>query len=198
MSETNNGIEVLAATGGQAMMAPGGGLSGGKLALADAETGDVLAGKTYYAGDKELKTGTLALADATATAADVASGKTFYAGDKTIKTGNARIGSLQTAGSTGGSPSLHTNARYRINGVATACVRDNLKSRIGSVYVGNTRMTLASEITPRQADPYGIVTLQFFIPSGELIVERNTNIVAYVESGAQWSAAAMTVIGQQV
>ncbi len=88
MSETNNGIEVLAATdGGQAMMAPGGGLSGGKLALATAETGDVLAGKTYYAGDKELKTGTLALADATATESDVASGKTFYAGDNTLKTG---------------------------------------------------------------------------------------------------------------
>lgn len=89
MSETNNGVEVLTATGGgQAMMAPGGGLSGGKLALATAEADDVLAGKTYYAGDKELKTGTLALADATATESDVASGKTFYAGDKTIKTGN--------------------------------------------------------------------------------------------------------------
>lgn len=88
MSETNNGIEVLAATGGgQAMMAPGGGLSGGKLALATAETDDVLAGKTYYAGDKELKTGTLALADATATESDVASGKTFFAGDNTLKTG---------------------------------------------------------------------------------------------------------------
>lgn len=135
---------------------------------------------------------------ATATVADVASGKTFYAGDKTIKTGSAGIKSLQTAGATGGSPSLQTSAKYRINGVATACVRDNMKSRIGSVYVGNTRMTLASEITPRQADPYGIVTLQFFIPSGELIVGRGTKIVANIESGAQWSAAAMTVIGQQV
>lgn len=92
MSEINNGVEMLTATGGgQAMMAPGGGLSGGKLALATAEAGDVLAGKTYYAGDKELKTGTLALADATATAADVASGKTFYSGDKTIKTGTGKI-----------------------------------------------------------------------------------------------------------
>ena len=91
MSETNNGVEVLAAIGGgQAMMAPGGGLSGGKLALADAETGDVLAGKTYYAGDKELKTGTLALAEATATESDVASGKTFFAGDNTLKTGNLK------------------------------------------------------------------------------------------------------------
>ena len=102
MSETNNGVEVLAATGGgQAMMAPGGGLSGGKLALATAETGDVLAGKTYYAGDKELKTGTLALADATATESDVASGKTFFAGDNTIKTGTHKVTILTLATSSG-------------------------------------------------------------------------------------------------
>lgn len=37
----------------------GGGLSDSKLALATAEEYDVRAGKTYYAGDKELKTGTL-------------------------------------------------------------------------------------------------------------------------------------------
>lgn len=36
----------------------GGGLSNSKLALATAETDDVRAGKTYYAGDKTLKTGT--------------------------------------------------------------------------------------------------------------------------------------------
>lgn len=98
MSETNNGIEVLAATGGgQAMMAPGGGLSGGKLALADAETGDVLAGKTYYAGDKELKTGTLALANATATESDVRSGKTFFAGNGSLKTGSCELSANTTS-----------------------------------------------------------------------------------------------------
>lgn len=41
-------------------MSSGGGLSNGKLELATASTGDVLTGKTYYAGDKELKTGTMA------------------------------------------------------------------------------------------------------------------------------------------
>ena len=37
----------------------GGGLSASKLALATAATSDVLAGKTFYAGDKALKTGGL-------------------------------------------------------------------------------------------------------------------------------------------
>lgn len=36
----------------------GGGVSSAKLALADAEEGDVASGKTFYAGDKSLKTGT--------------------------------------------------------------------------------------------------------------------------------------------
>lgn len=42
-----------------ALMTANGGLSNGKLALATARTGDVLAEKTYYAGDKEIKTGTM-------------------------------------------------------------------------------------------------------------------------------------------
>ena len=37
----------------------GGGLSSSKLAAADAELGDVRTGKKFYAGDKEVKTGTL-------------------------------------------------------------------------------------------------------------------------------------------
>ncbi len=39
------------------LMDAGGGLSGGKLALANATPEDVLAGKTFYSGDKTLKTG---------------------------------------------------------------------------------------------------------------------------------------------
>lgn len=42
-----------------ALVTASGGLSNGKLALATADTEDVLAGKTYYAGDKEIKTGTM-------------------------------------------------------------------------------------------------------------------------------------------
>lgn len=40
------------------MVNAGGGLSKSKLLLADASTGDVLNGKKFYAGNKELKVGT--------------------------------------------------------------------------------------------------------------------------------------------
>lgn len=40
------------------MINAGGGLSNSKLALATAVPSDVTSGKTFYAGDKELKTGT--------------------------------------------------------------------------------------------------------------------------------------------
>lgn len=42
-----------------ALMTASGGLSNGKLALANAEVGDVLSGKTFYAGDKLVKSGTM-------------------------------------------------------------------------------------------------------------------------------------------
>lgn len=40
-------------------MTAGGGLASGKLELANAQPGDVVSGKKFYAGDKEIKTGTL-------------------------------------------------------------------------------------------------------------------------------------------
>ena len=70
-----------------AFMMPGGGLMNGKLALADADASDVMSGKTFYAGDKEIKTGTFDLSAADAGPNDVMSGKKFYASDKTLKTG---------------------------------------------------------------------------------------------------------------
>lgn len=42
------------------MMGANGGLSNGKLALATATENDVSQGKTFYAGDKNIRTGTLA------------------------------------------------------------------------------------------------------------------------------------------
>lgn len=68
-------------------MSPSNGLNNSKLQLATAGTGDVLSGKTFYAGDKNLKTGTFNLGAANATPGDVRNGKTFYAGDNTLKTG---------------------------------------------------------------------------------------------------------------
>lgn len=42
-----------------ALMSSGDGLSGGKLALANAAVGDVLSGKTFYSADKNLKIGAM-------------------------------------------------------------------------------------------------------------------------------------------
>ena len=69
------------------------GLSLSSLEKATALPADVISGKTFYSGDKELKTGTFNLSAATATAADVLSGKTFYAGNNTLKTGTLNLGS---------------------------------------------------------------------------------------------------------
>ena len=55
----------------------GGGLSSGKLAQATAAESDVLSGNKFYAGNKNLKTGTLALSGSAGTG-DVLSGRTFY------------------------------------------------------------------------------------------------------------------------
>lgn len=54
----------------------GGGLSDAKLAAADAELGDVLAGVKFYAGDKTLKTGTLPNLSTNATITHTSDNKT--------------------------------------------------------------------------------------------------------------------------
>lgn len=59
------------------LMSAAGGLLASKLAKATAAVGDVVQGKTFYAGDKTLKTGTLALSGSAGTG-DVRKGKTFY------------------------------------------------------------------------------------------------------------------------
>ena len=69
------------------------GLSISKLSSTTASVSDVVSGKTFYSGDKNLKTGSLRLSSATAAAADVLSGKTFYAGNTTLKTGTLNLGS---------------------------------------------------------------------------------------------------------
>ena len=62
------------------------GLSNAKLESANAVAGDVKSGKTFYAGDKTLKTGTLTLSG-NAAVGNVLSGKTFYSNSWTKQTG---------------------------------------------------------------------------------------------------------------
>ena len=70
------------------------------LADATAVCEDVCEGKTFYAGNNELKYGTrvdIDLSNATATAENVELGKTFYAGDNNIKTGTKVVPDLTIA-----------------------------------------------------------------------------------------------------
>lgn len=78
---------------GATLIGPNNGLSNSKLELATSSAGDVIYGKTFYAGDKTLRTGALNLSNGTATEADVLSGKTFYAGSTSIRTGTLNLGS---------------------------------------------------------------------------------------------------------
>lgn len=84
----------------------GGGLSSGKLAQATAAESDVLSGKKFYAGNKNLKTGTLALSG-NANAAQVLSGYTFYKDNAKSKLTGAMAnrGSISATLNPGGSKS---------------------------------------------------------------------------------------------
>lgn len=92
------------------MMMPGGGLSGGKLTLADADVSDVVAGKKFYAGDKVVKTGTLALSG-NAAAGQVKSGCTFYNSDPKNKVTGTWVPRLNLVKE----GSVTVNAQARIN-----------------------------------------------------------------------------------
>lgn len=60
------------------LMYPANGLNNSKLKKASAGTSDVLSGKTFYSGDKNLKTGTFNLGSANANPWEVLQGKSFY------------------------------------------------------------------------------------------------------------------------
>ena len=75
------------------LLAPSTGLSNSKLESANAQPGEVMAGRTFYAGNCELKTGTLSLTG-NATTLDVRNGKTFYSNSWTKQTGTMAYGTI--------------------------------------------------------------------------------------------------------
>lgn len=93
-----------------ALMTASGGLSNGKLALATAGTGDVLAGKTYYAGDKEIKTGSMVnngAWDVTVEPyASVTIPRGYHNGSGSISGGTSRIRQRPVAVTVGGTSTI--------------------------------------------------------------------------------------------
>lgn len=93
------------------------GLNDDALGLADATAEDVLADKKFYAGNEELKTGTLALSG-TAMAGDVVSGATFYnTNAKAKETGTLSLsGNAGTGDVLSGKTFYNTNAKSKQTG----------------------------------------------------------------------------------
>ena len=70
------------------LLGPEYGLSNSKLEECTANPSDVLSGKTFYAGDKTLKTGSFNLGSANATPDKVLNGTSFYSnGNKSLQWG---------------------------------------------------------------------------------------------------------------
>lgn len=98
----------------------GGGLSSGKLAQATAAESDVLSGKKFYAGNKNLKTGTLTLSGSAGTG-DVLKGATFYKDDPKSKlTGTLALsGNANAAQVLSGYTFYKDNAKSKQTGTMT-------------------------------------------------------------------------------
>lgn len=82
------------------------GLSDVDLALANATPEDVFSGKTFYSGNKELKTGTALSTPVTATESDVKNGKTYYDNYGVLRTGTESAGLKIVSGRTVGTTTI--------------------------------------------------------------------------------------------
>lgn len=105
----------------------GGGLSLTKLALADADTGDVISGKKFYSGDKTIKTGSILPRNTV--------GK------------NGAVGISQYYPSAPVTPvAANTQMNNNLDGVSRLCLQPPAGFYDGNSYVGETFAKVASAI----------------------------------------------------
>lgn len=105
----------------------GGGLSLTKLALADADTGDVISGKKFYSGDKTIKTGSILPRNTV--------GK------------NGTVGISQYFPSVPVTPvAANTQINSNLDGVSRLCLQPPAGFYDGNSYVGETFAKVASAI----------------------------------------------------
>lgn len=106
----------------------GGGLSLTKLALATADTGDVIAGKKFYSGDKSLKTGSILPRNTVGQNGTV--GISRYYTDVAVSKAN----------------SDNTQTNNNLDGVSRLCLQPPAGFYNGTSYVGETFANVASAI----------------------------------------------------
>lgn len=106
----------------------GGGLSNNKLALATADTGDVIAGKKFYSGDKSLKEGSILPRNTVGQNGTVGLSQ-FLTG---VAVSKANSGNTQTSNN--------------LDGVSRLCFQPPAGFYNGNTYVGETFANVASAI----------------------------------------------------
>lgn len=106
----------------------GGGLSLTKLALADADTGDVISGKKFYSGDKTIKTGSILPRNTVGKNGTV--GISQYFPDVAVSKAN----------------SANTQTNNNLDGVSRLCLQPLAGFYDGNSYVGETFAKVASAI----------------------------------------------------
>lgn len=106
----------------------GGGLSLTKLALADADTGDVISGKKFYSGDKTIKTGSILPRNTVGQNGTV--GISQYFPSVAVSKAN----------------STNTQTNNNLDGVSRLCLQPPTGFYDGNSYVGETFAKVASAI----------------------------------------------------
>lgn len=106
----------------------GGGLSNSKLALATADTGDVIAGKKFYSGDKSLKTGSILPRNTVGQNGTV--GISQYFPEVAVSKANSN----------------NTQTNNNLDGVSRLCLQPPAGFYDGNSYVGETFAKVASAI----------------------------------------------------
>ncbi len=105
----------------------GGGLSNSKLALADADTGDVISGKKFYSGDKSLKTGAIL--------------------PRNTVGQNGAVGMDPAYPTVAITPvTQNTQAHANVDGVSRLCLQPPAGYYRGDSYVGDSYASVASAI----------------------------------------------------
>ncbi len=106
----------------------GGGLSLTKLALATADTGDVISGKKFYSGDKSLKTGSILPRNTVG------------------KNGTVGISQYFPSVAVSKANSTNTQTNNNLDGVSRLCLQPPAGFYDGNSYVGETFAKVASAI----------------------------------------------------
>lgn len=151
----------------------GGGLSSGKLAQATAAESDVLSGKKFYAGNKNLKTGTLALSGSAGTG-DVLKGATFYKDDPKSKL----TGTLALSG--------NANAAQVLSGYTF--YKDNAKSKQTGTMANNGAVSASVDPGSTYTIPAG-----YHDGNGHVSGNRKYNTVYLGQQDSPWAGFSYNV-----